>query len=99
MHNAFASINSNTAFAQNDPAPDETATAGYTLLNLSIGADIKIANQFLSFMISATNLFDTKHIDHLSTLKEVISFDPGRNFSLPLKVPFGILLLRSFFRN
>ncbi len=90
LHHAFASINSNTAFAQNHPAPDETATAGYTLLNLSIGADIKIANQFLSFMISATNLFDTKYIDHLSTLKEVNFFDPGRNFSLTLKVPFGI---------
>ncbi len=87
---AFASINTCTAFNQNNAAPDETTTAGYTLIDLSIGGNIKIKNQFISLSISANNILDTKYIDHLSTLKEVNLYNPGRNISLNLKIPFGV---------
>jgi len=87
---AFASINTCTAFNQNNPAPDETTTAGYTLIDLSIGGNIKIKNQFISLSISANNILDTKYIDHLSTLKEVNLYNPGRNISLNLKIPFVV---------
>ena len=88
LKKAFASINTSTAFNQNNAAPDETKTAGYTLINLSIGGNIKMKNQSISLSISAYNIFDTKYIDHLSTLKEVNLYDPGRNISLNLKIPF-----------
>jgi iron complex outermembrane receptor protein len=45
----------------------------------------------MSFNISATNLLDNKYIDHLSTLKEVTLFNPGRNISFNLKIPFGVI--------
>ena len=88
LKKAFASINTSTAFNQNNAAPDETKTAGYTLINLSIGGNIKMKNQSISLSISSYNIFDTKYIDHLSTLKEVNLYDPGRNISLNLKIPF-----------
>ena len=87
---AFVSVNSLTAFDQNNAAPDETTTAGYTLIDLSIGGNIQIKDQFISLSISVNNLFDKKYIDHLSTLKEVNLYNPGRNISVNLKVPFGI---------
>lgn len=89
---AFASINTCTAFNQNNAAPDETATKGYTLIDISIGGNIKMKNQFISLSISANNIFDTKYIDHLSTLKEVNLYNPGRNISLNLKIPFGVIM-------
>jgi len=78
---AFISVNTCTAFNQNNPAHDETSTAGYTLIDLSIGGNIKMKNQFISLSISANNILDTKYIDHLSTLKEVNLYNPGRNIS------------------
>ena len=87
---AYVSINSLTAFDQNNAAPDETTTAGYTLIDVSIGGNIQIKDQFISLSISANNLFDKKYIDHLSTLKEVNLYNPGRNISFNMKIPFGV---------
>jgi len=86
----FFSVNTYTAFHQNNAAPDETPTAGYTLIDLIIGGDIKMKNQSISISISANNILDKKYIDHLSTLKEVNFYNPGRNISLSLKIPFRI---------
>ncbi|MEI8086985.1 MAG: TonB-dependent receptor [Paludibacter sp.] len=88
MKNAFVSVNTTTAFDQNNAAPDETPTAGYTLVDLNVGGNLKIQKQLISLSFSANNLFDTKYIDHLSTLKEVGLFNPGRNIAMSLKVPF-----------
>lgn len=88
--NAFISISSNTAFDQNNAAPDETTTNGYTLIDFSLGGNIKVSNQLISIGLSANNLFDVKYIDHLSTLKEVNLYDSGRNITFNLKIPFGI---------
>ncbi len=90
LHNVFFSINSVTAFDQNNAAPEETTTNGYTLIDLNLGGSFKINNQLISVGIGANNLFDTKYIDHLSTLKEVNLLDPGRNISFSIKIPFGI---------
>jgi iron complex outermembrane recepter protein len=90
LYNPFISANSNTAFDQNKAAPDETTTAGYTLIDFAIGGNLKAGNQLISIGIGANNIFDKKYIDHLSTLKEVNRYNPGRNISLTLKVPFGI---------
>lgn len=89
LHNAFASANTSTAFDQNNAAPDETTTLGYTLVDVNFGGNIKISNGVFSIGLSVNNLFDTKYIDHLSTLKELNLYNPGRNIALSLKIPFG----------
>jgi iron complex outermembrane receptor protein len=88
---AFVSVNTCTAFNQNNAAPDETTTAGYTLIDLSLGGTIKMRSQSVSLIISANNIMDTKYVDHLSTLKEVNLYNPGRNISFSMKIPFGII--------
>ncbi len=90
LRKAYVSAYTTTALNQNKPAPDETATSGYTLLDISIGGNIKMQNQLMSISISANNLSDRKYIDHLSTLKEVGLFNPGRNIALHLSIPFGV---------
>jgi iron complex outermembrane recepter protein len=90
FHKAYVSLFTSTAFDQNNVAPEETHTKGYTLLDMNAGGHFKIKNQLLSVSISGNNLFDTKYIDHLSTLKEVGLFNPGRNIVLSLKIPFEV---------
>ncbi|MCE5345003.1 MAG: TonB-dependent receptor [Bacteroidales bacterium] len=92
LHNAFISLNTNTAFCQHNAAPDETPTSGYTLFDISSGGKIELSNQTVLVSISVNNLFDRKYIDHLSTLKEVGLYNPGRNITLNLKVPFEVKL-------
>ncbi len=76
------------AFSQNNTAPDETPTPAYGVVNLSMGANFNLSRQPFEFNFSVSNLFDKKYVDHLSTLKEVGFYNPGRNFSITLKVPF-----------
>lgn len=90
LQKAFFSINSHTAFAQNNAAPDETTTKGYTLLGTNIGSEIQFKNQKILWTLGCSNLLDTKYINHLSTLKEVNMLDAGRNITFTLKVPFEI---------
>ena len=94
MQKAFVSVNTHTAFAQNHAAPDETTTAGYTLIDLCFGGNVKLKKQFVSIAIGANNILDKKYVDHLSTLKEVNLYNPGRNISIRLKVPFGLTLIK-----
>jgi len=90
MNDAFFSVNSTTAFDQNRAAPDETTTNGYTLFDFSLGGNISVAEQKFIISLSVLNIFDTKYIDHLSTLKEVNLYNPGRNIALTLKIPFTL---------
>jgi iron complex outermembrane recepter protein len=90
LHHAFVSVNSTIAFKQDRIAVDETTTDGYTLFDLSVGGEVKFYKRYISVGVSATNLFDRKYIDHLSTLKEVGLSNPGRNIAFTLKVPFGM---------
>lgn len=89
MQNAYAKAASTTAFKQDHPAPDEEATPGFMLIDIGVGGDIYIGRQLLSISIAVNNLFDKKYIDHLSTLKEVGFYNPGRNVAVSLNIPFG----------
>lgn len=84
----FVTLNSHTAFKQNNIAPEETPTSEYSLLDISLGTSLNFGRQKMMFSLSCNNIFDQKYIDHLSTLKEVDLYNPGRNFTLNLKIPF-----------
>jgi iron complex outermembrane recepter protein len=90
LHEAFVKLNLLTAFKQNNPSPDENVTPGYSLLDFSIGASVLCRQQLIPFYISVNNLLDKKYIDHLSTLKEVGFYNPGRNITLTINIPFAI---------
>jgi iron complex outermembrane recepter protein len=89
IDNPYVTLNSTVAFDQNHAAPDETTTDGYTLVDAGMGGTIKLGSEHIEFNFGVNNLFDKKYIDHLSTLKEVHLFNPGRNVTLTVKVAFG----------
>jgi len=90
LEDSFARISLSTAFKQDMPAPDEDPTDGYTLIDIGIGTTIPAGHMEFQVQLSVNNLFDTKYIDHLSTLKEVGYFDPGRNVALSVSIPFTV---------
>jgi iron complex outermembrane receptor protein len=89
IKNGYIGVGINKAFDQKQTAPDETKTSGYTLFNTNIGGNIYSGKQVFQISIGCDNIFDKKYTDHLSTLKEVKLFNPGRNISLSVKIPFG----------
>ena len=84
----YAKFKTSTAFRQNKPAQEEEATAAYTIADIGLGANVNVSNQIVSLGLGANNIFDKKYIDHLSTLKEVNYFNPGRNIYFTMKVNF-----------
>jgi iron complex outermembrane receptor protein len=85
LKHAFAAADVHYAFEQNHPAPDESETGYYWLNDASIGGQLSLGNQLFNVECQANNIFDVKYIDHLSTLKEVNMFNPGRNFVVAVK--------------
>ncbi|MBM3435852.1 MAG: TonB-dependent receptor, partial [Bacteroidetes bacterium] len=90
MENLFLKVMPSFAFSQNRVATGEEPASGYSLISAGLGAQVKMGSQLISITFVASNILDTKYIDHLSTLKEVGYFNPGRNFSLNLQIPFAI---------
>lgn len=92
IENAYISLNLCNVFSQDNIAPDETPTKSFNLLDFNMGGNIKVKGQSMILNLGVSNMFDTKYIDHLSTLKEVNFYNPGRNISMSLKIPFEISL-------
>jgi iron complex outermembrane recepter protein len=86
----FAGLKTHIAFNQNKPSPEETTTPGYQLFDLNLGGTAYLSKQALNLGLSVNNIFNVKYIDHLSTLKEVGAFNPGRDVVVSFKVPFQI---------
>ncbi len=88
LHKAFVSILSNTAFDQNNAAPDEMVSDGYTLLDFSLGGQLRLGNQLVSIGISVNNLLDQevhRSFIHPERSKHV---RPGEKFCLKFEGAF-----------
>ncbi|MBE9491814.1 MAG: TonB-dependent receptor [Bacteroidetes bacterium] len=88
--NSYLKAGSGIAFNQDDPAPFETSTSGYTLFNAGIGFVFNIGNQPFNIDVIGTNLGNRNYIDHLSTLKTLGYHNPGRNIMVNLAIPFTV---------
>lgn len=92
VENTFKQTRAFTAFNT------ETATDGYSLLNVGVGAEIvsKKAIKLFTINIVANNIADVAYQNHLSRLKYTSTnlltgrngiFNMGRNFSIRLNIP------------
>ncbi len=81
----YASIKMQNVFAQNNVSQFETATPNYTLLDLGLGGDVRIANTNVSVSFAVRNLTNTRYINHLSRLKNDGILNPGRNVVLGIQ--------------
>ena len=98
--NNYVSVQLDNVSSQNNPFTGyntETATQGYTLINIGMGTHIKHnGKQVCSLSLVAQNLSDVAYQNHLSRLKYTDEnlatgrmgvYNMGRNFSVKLNVP------------
>jgi iron complex outermembrane receptor protein len=73
--------------AQNHLAPDETPTAGYTLLGATLSYPIKLSAVDTQFTLRLTNLLNREARNASSFIKDVLPL-PGRSVEAGLKLTF-----------
>lgn len=74
-------------FEQDDVAPLETPTAGYTFVNAHLGYRLIFANTVHDILVRGTNLTNELARSHVSPLKEVAPL-PGRDITLSYRLSF-----------
>ncbi len=67
--------------SQNNVAPGENSTPGYTLLGLNTGVRLNSSGQHV-IILRVENLLDVRYRDHLTRIEERNYPMPGRNFNL-----------------
>ncbi|HEY9169917.1 MAG TPA: TonB-dependent receptor [Lutibacter sp.] len=85
LSHGFGSLNVSSTFNQNKVSGFETASKGYSLVNIGFGGAVKFGNTNFDININANNLFDERYIAHLSRLKADGIQNIGRNFMVGVK--------------
>lgn len=98
LKSSYFSLGLDNVFKQNRIDKFETASAGYSLVNLGLGTTFILGKQPLRLNLSANNLFNKAYYDHLSRFKPgrldesepaVGYYNQGRNVSVGLYLPFN----------
>ncbi|MFT5749354.1 MAG: iron complex outermembrane receptor protein [Ancylomarina sp.] len=84
----FVSLNWKHAFNQNAPAQFESKTPAYDLIALQAGSDFNLGKYKASLLFSVNNLLNEEYVDHLSSLKSLGFYNPGRNTSVKFILNF-----------
>ncbi len=109
IKNFYAKIELENTFSQKNPFTaynTETATNGYTLLNLGVGTEVysRKNQQLFGIYITALNITDVAYQSHLSRLKYAAEnmatgrmgvYNVGRNFGLKINVPLSFSALKT----
>lgn len=75
--------------AQNNLATGETETAGYVIMDMNVGVvPVNLGQLSLMIRSGVQNIFNREYQSHLSTLRGLIQYEPGRNVFL--SVTMGI---------
>lgn len=74
--------------AQNRIVPPEEKTAGYQLLNLSLGRSWQTKGNSIKLRLQAQNLLNKRYYDHTSFYRLIDVPEPGRNISVMLGFSF-----------
>ena len=80
LSDGFASLNVSSTFKQNNVSGFETASKGYSLVNIGFGGTVKIGKTIFNVTLNGNNLFNESYIAHLSRLKTDGIQNIGRNF-------------------
>ena len=89
IENAYLSIDYKLTAPQNNIVPPEEKTDGYQVINVGLGADVKLKNQKISVSLQVQNLLNTKYFNHTSYYRLINVPGSGRNFILNISFPFS----------
>ena len=109
LRNFYAKVELENTFSQSNPFTaynTETATNGYTLLNLGVGTEVysRKNQQLFGIYLTALNITDVAYQSHLSRLKYAAEnmatgrmgvYNVGRNFGLKINVPLSFSALKT----
>ncbi len=73
---------------QTDIVPPEEVTENYQLVNLGLGANLKLGKYKAQINIQVKNLFDTKYFNHTNFYRLIDLPEQGRNFLTTVKITF-----------
>ncbi|EID72252.1 TonB-dependent receptor [Imtechella halotolerans] len=82
LSDSYAFITLQNILKQDKPGLFETASSGYSLLNIGIGKTFSSEKNPVKIWLSANNLLDKTYISHLSRLKSDGISNMGRNITL-----------------
>ncbi|WP_313806590.1 TonB-dependent receptor domain-containing protein [Flavobacterium sp.] len=88
LQKAYASVNVDYVFNQNNSSTFETKSLDYTLVGLGFGGTMAIGKTKFDVNLTANNLLDKTYISHLSRLKSDGIPNIGRNISLGVNFNF-----------
>jgi iron complex outermembrane receptor protein len=81
----FVSMGWKFAFEQDNPAQFESRTASYHLFDLQAGTSFQLGKLKANLLAGVSNVFDKEYVDHLSSLKPLGFYNPGRNVNVKLR--------------
>lgn len=84
----YVEIKSRIVNPQNNVAAFESASPGYTIIDIGLGFDYSLTDALrLKTALVVGNIFDRSYIDHLNRLKPFGVLNPGRDVALKLFLP------------
>jgi len=84
----YAGIEFLWSAAQNNIVPPEQKTPAYNVWNLNFGTRFLINRQSVQLYVVASNLFDTRYLNHSSYYRLISLPEAGRNIGVSIKIPF-----------
>ena len=89
LYEPYVALDTQVFAKQDRIAGFETPTAGYTLLNLSIGSKLQVGSKKLNIILQTENMLNAAYRSHLSRYKDY-ALNPGRNIKLKINIPFTL---------
>ena len=77
--------------AQNRIVPPERKTPGYQVLNIGVNGKIHWNQTPINWNVTVNNLLNTHYLEHTSYYRLIGVPEPGRNFTVSVHVPVGII--------
>jgi len=90
LEDIFVRFNVVSVLDQNNVAKAEFKTSGYMLLNAYVGFAMKIWKLKPELMVGCNNIANEVYFDHLSRLRPLGIYNPGRSIVFNLRIPFLI---------
>jgi iron complex outermembrane recepter protein len=85
----YATLQVNAFGEQNKTAQFESATNGYALTDIFLGATPPLGKKHRwDLVVSCTNLFNVGYFNHLSLIKSINVKEPGRNIGVQMRYSF-----------
>ncbi|MFI5212193.1 MAG: TonB-dependent receptor domain-containing protein, partial [Ignavibacteria bacterium] len=99
FYSPYIEFSTYTSLLKTRLAENETSVPGYTLLNASLGCDLRFENQLINISIACNNMLNKVYIDFMSRIKNMsgtyggktfYANNMGRNIVLAVKIPFKL---------